>query len=137
MTFWGPQGDFLVRPAPFHLFVGEETATAAFGPMIGSLGPGARVYGVLESESADDQLSIPGSHGLRRVHRDGASAASSQRLLAAVSELELPDNSGAAYLAGEARTCQMVRDYLVRERNWPRGAIRVKPFWTSGKRGLH
>lgn len=137
VTFWGPQGDFLIRPAPFHLFAGEETATAAFGPMIGSLDPGARVYGVLESASAEDQLPIPGPHRLRRVHRDGASAASSQTLLAAVSELDLPDNSGVAYLAGEARTCQMIRDYLIRERNWPRAAIKVKPFWTPGKRGLH
>ncbi|WP_241564182.1 SIP domain-containing protein [Nonomuraea polychroma] len=71
------------------------------------------------------------------MHRAGAPAASSRTLLAAVAELALPGDAGAAYLAGEARTCQMIRDYLVRERNWPRASIKVKPFWTPGKRGLH
>ncbi|GAA2385745.1 siderophore-interacting protein [Nonomuraea africana] len=133
---WWPQGDFFTREAPFHLFVGEETASAAFGPMIRALGE-APVYGVLESASAEHDLPMPGSPPLRRVHRGGAPAAASGTLLAAVAELDLPGNAGAAYVAGEARTCQMVRDYLVRERNWSRRAIKVKPFWTPGKRGLH
>ncbi|WP_425456978.1 SIP domain-containing protein [Actinomadura hallensis] len=51
--------------------------------------------------------------------------------------LDLPAEPGAAYIAGEARTCQMARDHLVREPGWPRTTISVKPFWTPGKRGLH
>ncbi|GAA4203302.1 hypothetical protein GCM10022252_60750 [Streptosporangium oxazolinicum] len=54
-----------------------------------------------------------------------------------MADLDLPGGEGAAYVAGEARTCQMVRDHLVRERNWPRTSIKVKPFWTPGKRGPH
>lgn len=136
-TFWWPQGDFFTREAPYHLFVGEETASAAFGPMIRALGPSARVYGVLESAAPDHDLPMPGNHPLRRVYRRDAPAASSRVLLAAVAELDLPDELGAAYVAGEARTCQMVRDFLVRDRGWPRTSVKVKPFWTPGKRGLH
>ncbi|MDP4503580.1 siderophore-interacting protein [Nonomuraea turcica] len=138
VTFWWPRGDFFTRDeAPFHLFAGEETASAAFGPMIRALGPRARVHGVLESDSPEHDPPMPGLHELHRVHRAGAPAASSRTLLAAVAALALPGNAGAAYLAGEARTCQMIRDYLVRERNWARTSIKVKPFWTPGKRGLH
>lgn len=137
VTFWWAQGDFFVREAAHHVFVGEETASAAFGPMIRQLGPSARICGVLESEGPEHDLPMPGSPPLRRVHRHGASAASSEVLLAAVAELDLPDEPGAAYLAGEARTCQLVRDFLVRERGWLRTAIKVKPFWAPGKRGLH
>ncbi|MGP4103253.1 siderophore-interacting protein [Nonomuraea sp. KM90] len=138
VTFWWPQGDFFTRDdAPFHLFAGDETASAAFGPMIRALGPGARVHGVLESESAEHDPPMPGPHEMRRVHRRGAPAASSKTLVEAVAGLELPGNTGAAYVAGEARTCQMIRDHLVRERNWPRKSIKVKPFWAPGKRGLH
>ncbi|MFI6297790.1 siderophore-interacting protein [Nonomuraea sp. NPDC050790] len=137
VTLWWPQGDFFTREAPFHVFVGEESASAAFGPMIRGLGPSAQVYGVLESENAEHDLPMPGEHPLRRVHRRGAPAVSSTTLLAGLAELDLPGNTGAAYVAGEARTCQMVRDYLVRERNWARTSIKVKPFWTPGKRGLH
>lgn len=137
VTFWGPQGDFTTRPASYHLFVGDETATVAFGAMIRALGSAERAYGVLESDSPAHDLAIPGPHRLHRVHRAGAPASSSPTLLAAVADLDLPDHAGAAYIAGEARTCQKIRDHLVRERGWPRKAITVKPFWTPGKRGLH
>ncbi|ACZ88308.1 siderophore-interacting protein [Streptosporangium roseum] len=137
VTFWWPQGDFFTREAAYHVFIGEETAGAAFGPMIRALGASAEVYGILESEASEHDLPMPGTRPLRRVHRHGAPAASSRVLLAAVAELDLPGNAGAAYVAGEARTCQLVRDFLVRERNWPRTSITVKPFWTPGKRGLH
>ncbi|GAT70677.1 siderophore-interacting protein [Planomonospora sphaerica] len=136
-TFWWPQGDFFTREAAYHVFIGEETAGAAFGPMIRALDASAEVYGVLEGESPEHDLPLPGARPLRRVHRRGAPAVSSRVLLEAVAELDLPGNAGAAYVAGEARTCQMVRDFLVRERNWPRASVRTKPFWAPGKRGLH
>jgi NADPH-dependent ferric siderophore reductase len=57
-------------------------------------------------------------------------------LLAAFSRLSLPAEPGIAYLAGEARTIQLLRRHLVSDRGWPRQAIRMKPFWAPGKRGL-
>lgn len=137
VTFWWPQGDFFTREADFHVFIGEETAAAAFGPMIKGLGGSAEVHGVLESEAPEHDLPMPGNPPLHRVHRHGAPAVASKTLLAAVAGLDLPGNTGAVYVAGEAKTCQMVRDFLVRERNWPRRSIKVKPFWAPGKRGLH
>jgi NADPH-dependent ferric siderophore reductase len=139
VVYWGPQGDFAVRQASYHLFVGEETAAAAFAPMIAALDPGQEVYAVLESDSAEDEVPLALGDGRTavRVHRHGAPAASSQALLDAVAALELPDHAGAAYLAGEAHTARAVRDHLIRDRGWDRTAITVKPFWTPGKRGLH
>lgn len=137
VKFWGPMGDFCTEPAPYHVFIGEETATVAFGPLIRALGPDASVFGVLESETPEDEVPVPGSHQLVRVHRNGASAVSSQTLLAGVSSLQLPEHAGRAYVAGEARTCQLIRNHLVRERGWPRKSIKVKPFWTPNRRGLH
>jgi NADPH-dependent ferric siderophore reductase len=119
-TFWWPQGDFFTREADYHVFIGEETASAAFGPMIRALGTSAEVYGVLESETPEHDLPLPGTPPLRRVHRHGAPAVVSTVLLAAVAELDLPGNADAAYVAREARTCQLARDFLVRDRNWPR-----------------
>jgi NADPH-dependent ferric siderophore reductase len=57
-------------------------------------------------------------------------------LAKALSELDLPSQPGIAYIAGEARSCQAIRDHLMRERGWSRRHIVVKPFWTPGKRGL-
>ncbi|MEU8661955.1 SIP domain-containing protein, partial [Actinoplanes philippinensis] len=43
---------------------------------------------------------------------------------------------GRAYLAGEARTIQMVRRHLVEDRHWPRRSVLTKPFWTPGRKGM-
>ena len=62
---------------------------------------------------------------------------SSIDLVTTLAELSLPDRPGRAYVAGEARTCQLVRTHLVQERGWERTHVRTKPFWAPGKQGLH
>ena len=140
VLFGKPEGPLVVRPAPYHVFAGEETALVAFGPMIRALleaDPGADIRGVIEVGYPADRLPLPDR--LTRLawhYRHGAPAASSQALLTAVTELDLPAEPGSAYVAGEARTVQMVAQHLVRERGWPRRAIRTKPFWAPGRTGL-
>jgi NADPH-dependent ferric siderophore reductase len=133
VLFSPPEGSMVVGPAAYHLFVGEETAAVAFGPMLRALGD-AGFRGVIEVDSPADRLPLPA--GLAWRYRNGAAAASSAALAAAVAELDLPPEPGAAYVAGEARTVQAVCQHLVRERGWPRRNVRCKPFWTPGKTGL-
>lgn len=127
-----PHGDFVVKEAAFHLFVGEETASVAFGPMLRALPATARAAGVVEVDTPQERLDLD----LAYTYRNGASAASSASLLEAVRALDLPAEPGVAYLAGEARTIQLVRTHLVRERGWPRRGVLTKPFWTPGRKGL-
>lgn len=137
VAFRGPEGRFVVdRSAPYHLFAGEETASVAFGAMLGSLPDDVRVHGVVEVAGPQDRLPLPRSAELRWCFRGDAAAAASPSLLAAVRELDLPDEPGVAYLAGEARTSQAVRRHLVDERGWPRRSVLVKPFWAPGRRGM-
>jgi NADPH-dependent ferric siderophore reductase len=137
VTFWGPMGDFVITPASHYLFIGEETASVAFGSMIRSLSKDTQIYGVLESNSPEDDIPIPRSKELLRVYRNGDSAVASKYLISAISELDLPESPGIAYIAGELKTCQKVFHHLLRDCNWPRSSIKVKPFWGMGKRGLH
>jgi NADPH-dependent ferric siderophore reductase len=135
ITFNGPEGSFVLRDdAPYHLFAGEETAAVAFGPMLASLPAQVPAYGVIEVDDAPDRL--PLARDLDWRFRCGRSAAASESLVEAVHQLELPPGPGVAYLAGEARTIQLLRRHLVAERGWPRRAIKTKPFWTPGRRGL-
>jgi len=128
VLFLAPQGNFVVRPADYHVFVGEDTASVAIGAMLRRLkGP---FHGVIETDSA--ALDLP----LTPVFRNGAPAAESTLLVDAVAALELPEKPGIAYVAGEARTCQLVRRHLVADRGWPRRSVVVKPFWTPGRRGM-
>ncbi|MGW2148882.1 siderophore-interacting protein [Nonomuraea bangladeshensis] len=135
VVFMRPEGGFVLREdAPYHLFAGEETASVAFGAMLRALPPEAAAYGAVEAERPGDHLGLP--RELTRVCREGAPAAGSQVLVDAVRALDLPDEPGFAYLAGEARTIQAVRAHLVDERGWSRRDVRTKPFWTPGRRGL-
>lgn len=135
VRFSGPEGGFVPRPGPHHLFVGDETASAAFGPMMRALrAEGADVRAVVEIGSEAERLPLPGE--VSWVLRHAASAAFSSALVAAVRERELPAGPGVAYVAGEARTVQAVRRHLVSERGWPRRSVVTKPFWTPGRKGM-
>ncbi|MEU7874818.1 siderophore-interacting protein [Dactylosporangium sp. NPDC049140] len=122
-----PKGDFVTRPARYHLFVGEETASVAFGPMLRALPAAERAASrvVVEAGPAD-RLALDGN--VTWAPRDG--------LIDAVRLLDLPPEPGQAYVAGEARAVQAVRQHLVRDRGWPRRSVLTKPFWTPGKRGM-
>lgn len=134
VTFTRPQGNFVVRQdAPHHLFVGEETASVAFAAMLRSLPAGADVHGLVEGEPGATPL--PLAHRLTHVQRAG-SAADSTALADALRALDLPDQLGVAYLAGEARTIQHLRRILTYERGWDRRQIVTKPFWTPGRTGM-
>jgi NADPH-dependent ferric siderophore reductase len=134
VNFSRPEGKFVLQQAAYHVFVGEETASVAFGSMLRTLPAGVTAHGVVEVDTPDDRMPLPESITWR--FRAGTSAVSSTTLVDAVSELPLPDAPGIAYLAGEAQTIQLVRKHLVRDRNWPRGNVLTKPFWTPGRTGM-
>jgi len=137
VRFWGPQGDFLVGSAPRHLFIGEETASAAFGPMLRAVGEGEESIAIVEAGSPDEAMPLAVANGeVRRVYRHGASPVASTLLLEAVASAGIPPQKTLAYVAGEAKTCQMVRRHLI-AKGWEPTRIQVKPFWAPGKRGLH
>ncbi|MGF6886484.1 NADPH-dependent ferric siderophore reductase [Nocardia sp. GAS34] len=137
VRFRGPEGSFTLRDdAPYHLFAGEETAAVAFGPMLRAIPEDVSIHGAIETATAADRLPLARATDLSRPLRGSASAAGSETLLEAIRDLALPPTPGAAYLAGEARTIQMITKHLVSERLWPRRAVRTKPFWAPGKRGM-
>ncbi|MGW1727168.1 siderophore-interacting protein [Streptomyces sp. NPDC002306] len=125
-----PEGSFTLRPdAAHHVFVGEETASVAFGSMLAALPEGARVSGCVETRTAADRLPVAHAERLDWVVRGETSLPDAVRRLA-------PGPGGVAYVAGEARTVQEVRRVLVREAGWDRRSVLTKPFWAPGKRGL-
>ncbi|MFJ3893296.1 siderophore-interacting protein [Streptomyces sp. NPDC090083] len=125
-----PEGTFTLRPdASHHVFVGEETASVAFAAMLDALPEEARISGCVETETAADRLPMAHSDRLDWLTRGGTSLPDAVRELA-------PEPGGIAYVAGEARTVQQVRQVLVRDLGWDRRAVLTKPFWAPGKRGM-
>jgi NADPH-dependent ferric siderophore reductase len=140
VAVFGPKGSFVLDPtAPHHVFAGEETATVAIGAMLAALPPNAEAIACLEADAPEDAPPLPGDGARRVVHRvlrRGRPAGPQSGLLDAVRALVLPTAPGVAYVAGEAAACVALRNHFVRERGWPRGRVRVKPFWSPGKKGL-
>jgi NADPH-dependent ferric siderophore reductase len=129
VSFTRPQGRMTPREdAPYHVFVGDETTCPAFGAMLDALPADAATYGIVAADGPDDRVPL---RGVRWIFDKDTDA-----LLTALGRLDLPPEPGAAYVAGEARTCQVVRRYLTAERGWPRRAVATKPFWAPGKKGL-
>jgi NADPH-dependent ferric siderophore reductase len=123
------------RPdANWYLFAGEETAAVAFASLMRAIPTDTQVLGVHQAEADGYHIDLP--RPLSPICRHGAPAASSQQLVDAVAALDLPESPGLAYLAGEARTIQMVRSHLVEHRGWRRQDIVTKPFWTPSRRGM-
>jgi NADPH-dependent ferric siderophore reductase len=116
------------------VFVGEETASVAFGAISRALPADAPVHGMVEVDGPADRL--PMTEAISWRYRDGGSAADSTGLVKAVTGLDLPKEPGIAYVAGEVRTLQAVRAHFVRERGWPRRSVVLKPFWTPGRTGM-
>jgi NADPH-dependent ferric siderophore reductase len=136
VSFSGPEGRFVLQPAPHHVFVGEETAQVAFGAMLRALPHRTSVHGVIEVDEESDRLPLDHGDALEWRFRRGADAERSATLIRALRSLELPSEPGHAYIAGEAKTCAAARRHLIDDRGWPARSISVKPFWTPGKRGL-
>ncbi|MEU9447447.1 siderophore-interacting protein [Streptomyces sp. NPDC048277] len=125
-----PEGTFTLRPeAAHHVFVGDETASVAFGAMLAALPEEAQVSGCVETETAADRLPLAHGERIDWVLRGGSSLPEAVRRLA-------PEPGGIAYVAGEARAVQAVRKVLVQEAGWDRRAVLTKPFWTPGKKGM-
>lgn len=138
VSFLGPMGSFVLTeetPA-YYLFAGEETAAVCLQTMVETLPTTATVLGYLETNESGEEIPTEGPHQLPWVYRAQVPAQASSTLISAIQTLQLPDEPGIAYLAGEARTCQTIRRYLLTEKHWPRTAIHTKPFWTPGKVAL-
>lgn len=135
-----PQGSFAISPAAYHLFVGEETGHVSFGPMVRALPSEARVFARLEVDSLAERVELSedgnSNRDLAWTYRGSRSVPAATTLVDAVRELELPEEPGIAYLAGEARTIQMLRRHLVEDRHRPRRSVVTKPFWAPGRKGL-
>ncbi|MER6124462.1 siderophore-interacting protein [Streptomyces sp. NPDC001795] len=125
-----PEGSFVLRAdASHHVFVGDETASVAFGAILAALDDRARISGCVETGTAADRLPLPHAGRLDWSLRNEGSLTDAVRRLA-------PEPGGTAYVAGEARTVQQVRQVLVRECGWDRRSVLTKPFWAPGRRGL-
>jgi len=124
----GPRGHTYLRPADWHLFVGDETCIPGIFAMLEELGDTAPAHVFLEVESEADQ--IPPSAALTWVTRNG------NTLFDAVERFSLPKGEGFAYVIGETVKVRAIRHRLL-ERGIARNRIAAEGYWRPGRIGGH
>jgi NADPH-dependent ferric siderophore reductase len=131
----GPRGKIVLTEAPWHLFLGDESAIPVTLAMIESLPSGTSALGALEvHDRAEEQVLLTPPRAtvdLRWFKRDGAAAGDPELLTHALESIELPTGSGHVYLNGELGVARTLRAALL-ERGVTAEQISMKPYWRKG-----
>jgi NADPH-dependent ferric siderophore reductase len=131
VEFQGPRGKLELRPAPWHLLVGDESALPAIAAICEALPAEEAPLAVIEVESAADELPITRAD-VRWVHRGPAEPGTPDLLVPAVAGSSWPPGAGQAYLMGETRSMVALRAVL-EQRGFAHEAIFVKGYWNIAR----
>jgi NADPH-dependent ferric siderophore reductase len=126
----GPRGKLELRPAPWHLLVGDESALPAIAAIAEALPPDEPAVAYVEVQDGADELPVAAAE-LHWVHRGAAPAGGAEVLTDALAGLRVP--SGArAYLMGESRAMVALRA-VVEAAGVDHDSIFVKGYWNLGR----
>ncbi len=135
VEFQGPRGKLELRPAPWHLLVGDESALPAIAAICEALPAAERATALIEVQDEADELALDRGT-VRWLHRHDAEPGGADLLGAAVTaaldEAPVPPPEARAYLLGETRAVVAVRA-LLEDRGVPHDAIFVKGYWNRGR----
>jgi NADPH-dependent ferric siderophore reductase len=132
----GPRGKIgLDANARWHLFVGDDAFAPAALVMAEAVPPQNCVVLAIEIDGhgheQPQQIQADVS-GPRWIHRDAGALGDPARLLEAVERLPLPPGPGHAYVGGEHRVVNALKDALL-ARGMDARALSVKPYWRRGR----
>lgn len=130
VSFLGPRGKLELRPAAWHLFIGDEAALPAFASFIEALPADERALAVVEVGGPDDELPI--GTDVQWVHRGDGPAGTPDLLTAALRSVIVPAGTGRAYLLGESRAVVALRPE-VNALGVPEDQVFVKGYWNLGR----
>jgi len=129
VDFQGPRGKLEIRPAPWHLLCGDESALPAIAAISEALAEPA--IALIEVEGEVDELPVAASI-THWVHRGTTAPGTPELLTGSLKELDLPEGPGHAYLMGETRTMVALRAEL-ESRGVAHDDIFVKGYWNIGR----
>ena len=118
-----------LRPADWHLFVGDEAALPAIGALLEALDGPASVIAEVGDGTDEIELRAPTTW----LHRNNEPPGGSALFAAALAQLPAREN-GRAYLLGESRAMVALRPSIERLGITPERAY-VKGYWNVGRAG--
>src|SRR5262245_33047969 len=122
----------LDRSVGAHLFLGDETSIASAEALTRALPSEAFVLACFEVASMDHRWPEPELTRPENVCWVARAGRPGSALLSWLARQSLSStNSTTAYVTGEAWLCAMVHSHLVRDRGFPTGAVRTRPYWKT------
>jgi NADPH-dependent ferric siderophore reductase len=116
------------------LLSGDETALPAVAAILESLPAGTRAKVFLQVPEAGDvtELATGADAEVTWLIRAHESRHRADAAVDAVRSADLPGGRPYAWIAGESGTVRALRRHLVRERDFPRGAVTFSGYWRLG-----
>ncbi|WP_374544846.1 siderophore-interacting protein [Rhodoblastus sp.] len=134
----GPRGSS-VAPDDFdhYLLVGDETALPAIGRRVESLRAGVPVTTAVMVEGPQEVQHFETRADWRPIwlFRAGQHCDDAALLRDALRHWRAPEGDGYVWIAAEARTARVLRDYMIEECGHPKAWLKAAGYWTRGKAG--
>jgi NADPH-dependent ferric siderophore reductase len=130
VEFQGPRGKLELRPAPWHLLVGDESALPAIAAIAEALPPTEPALAIVELHDEAEQQPV-GTADVRWVHRGDVAPGGPELLAGALAGLRPPPGAR-AYLMGESRAMIALRA-LVEAAGVEHENVFVKGYWNVGR----
>ncbi|WP_031078997.1 siderophore-interacting protein [Streptomyces sp. NRRL WC-3742] len=111
MEFVGPRGKLELRPADWHLFLGDEASLPAVTALVEALGPEVDTYAFIEVTDRFDQLPLS-ARTPRWLHRGSRPAGTPDLLERELDAFTPPEGLGRAYVLTESRVAARLRKLL-------------------------
>lgn len=131
----GPRGSRIPpQGANWYVLVGDETALPAISRWLQHIGPDGNVTIFVEVDGPEDEnYPIPYGYAVTWLHRNGATAGTSDVLDAAVRGIDIPtDTPGFVWGAGEAGSLKPIRRHIRRELGLDKTWQNFQGYWKIG-----
>ena len=134
----GPRGHTYVRPADWHLMIGDETCIPAIFAMLEGLTRTDRAFVFLEIGEDAERQAVESAAAVEIVwlSRNGAPPGPSGILHDAVKDFVFPQGLGHATIIGETHNVRAIRQSLI-ARGLGKDQCSAEGYWRPGRVGGH
>jgi NADPH-dependent ferric siderophore reductase len=134
----GPRGHTYVRPADWHLMIGDETCIPAIFAMLEGLPRTDRAFVFLEIANDAERQAFQSAAAVQIawLTRNGAAPGPNNILLDAVEGFVFPQGLGHAYVIGETHNVRAIRQRLI-ARGLGKDQCSAEGYWRPGRVGGH
>jgi NADPH-dependent ferric siderophore reductase len=127
----GPRGHLELRPADWHLFVGDEAGLPAIAALLEALDEPATVLAEVGDRSDEIELGRADGADVTWLHRGDEPPGGSAMFATALAAIS-PRSNGRAYLLGESRAMVALRP-AIEALGIPADRAYVKGYWNLGR----